>query len=462
MKPFSIGQVVAAAGGQLISGDPDSLLTSIAIDSRKVLPGSLFVPLIGSRVNGHDFIESAIQNGARAVISSQPKPGGLTLPGAWIKVHDTLQALQDIARSRRDSFTGPVVGVTGSVGKTSTKDMVACALSSVWEVMKSAGNMNSQVGLPLSLLELEDRHQAGVFEMGMSEFGEMRILSLLARPDIAVITNIGVSHIEQLGSRENIMREKLSIAAGMKETGILILNGDEPLLAQHRGQLPQKTLFFGQADWCDYRAEEIRSEESGTSFMLKYPGEGSTEVSLSVPGKHNVYNALAALAVAHQCGIDPEIAAAALAHFAGEKMRLQLITCGDIILIDDTYNASPDSMNAALTVLAQLGNVKRRIAVLADMFELGALSYQSHYDLGQAAAAKGIDLLLTVGQRAAWIADGAEASAGKTQCERFSNNQEVLTRLQQLLQSGDAILIKGSRGMHCEEIVAGIRAILNG
>ena len=453
MKPLKIAQIGEATRGRL-TGDPALSVSSVAIDSRQAQPGSLFIPQIGNRVDGHDYIGTAVGNGAVAVVASRPSAENSRL-SAWVQVNDTLQALQDIALFHRNRFPIPLVTVTGSVGKTSTKDMIADVLASSWKVAKTAGNMNSRVGLPLSLLTLDEGDQAGVFELGMSEFGEIAQLSLISRPDIAVITNIGISHIEQLGSQENIMREKLSINAGMNEKGVLVLKGDDPFLAPHKNKLPQRTVFFGMADWCDYRAEEIISDVSGVSFVLKYPA-GRQSVTLPVPGQHNVYNALAAMAVADLCGIDLKLAAGALAKFQGEKMRLQIVECGGIHIIDDTYNASPDSMRAALAVLAELKPARRRIAVLADMFELGSLSQQSHYDLGQTVSALGIDLLITVGERAAGIADGAIAAGGSIIVERFPDNARATARLQELLTEGDAVLAKGSRGMHCEEIIAGI------
>lgn len=455
MKPLSIEQIAHATGGRL-SGDPSLSVSSVVIDSQQAGPASLFVPQIGQRVDAHNYIASAVEHGAVAAVVSRP-PTPLTQLTTWVEVPDTRRALQDIARYHRQRFSFPLITVTGSVGKTSTKDMIAAALASRWQVAKTAGNMNSQVGLPLSLLTLDDGDQAGVFELGMSEFGEITELSLISCPDIAVITNIGISHIEQLGSQENILREKLSVGAGMSADGIMVLKGDDPFLARQRDQLPQKTVFYGMADWCDYRAEEIISDLSGVSFVLVCDNRRQP-VHLPVPGRHNIYNALAALTVADLCGIELDAAAGALANFHGEKMRLQIIDCGGIHIIDDTYNASPDSMRAALAVLADLKPTGRRIAVLADMFELGALSEQSHYNLGKTVAELGIDVLLTVGERAAGIADGAMATGGSTLVERFPNNNEANARLQQLLTPGDAVLVKGSRGMHTEEIVEGIMA----
>lgn len=446
-------QIAAATGGRL-TGDPALTVSSVVIDSKQARPGCLFVPQIGKRVDAHDFIASAAGNGAVAAVVSR-QPADITSLYALVTVDDTLQALKDIALYHRLRFSVPVITVTGSVGKTSTKEMIADALSASWKVAKTAGNMNSQVGLPLSLLTLDEGDQAGIFEVGMSEPGEIAELSRIARPDIAVITNIGISHIEQLGSQDNIMREKLSINSGMSDKGILVLKGDDPFLAPYRDKLPQRTVFYGMADWCDYRAGDIVSDLTGVKFVLHYPG-GRQEVKLSIPGEHNVYNALAALAVADLCGVGLAEAAAGLADFHSEKMRLQITECSGIHIIDDTYNASPDSMRAALAVLADLNPARRRIAVLADMFELGSFSRQSHYDLGLTVASLGIDLLLTVGERAAGIADGVEAAEGTTKTERFSTNGEAIARLQVLIEAGDAVLVKGSRGMHCEEIVAGI------
>jgi len=454
LRTLTMQHIAEATGGRL-TGDPALTVTSIVIDSNQAKPGCLFVPQIGQRVDAHDFIGSAANNGAVAAVISR-EPANIKVFSAWVTVDDTLRALQDIARYYRNRFSVPIITVTGSVGKTSTKDMIADALSVSLQVAKTAGNMNSRVGLPLSLLTMEDGDQAGVFELGMSEFGEIAELSGISLPDIAVITNIGLSHIEQLGSQENIMREKLSINAGMSDNGILVLNGDDPFLAPYRNNLPQRTVFYGMAEWCDYRAGEIVSDLTGVAFNLYYPG-GRQEVHLPVPGQHNVYNALAALAVADLSSVPITDAASALADFHNEKMRLQISECGGIQVIDDTYNASPDSMRAALAVLADCHPEGRRIAVLADMFELGELSQQSHYELGLTVAALGIDLLLTVGERAAGIAAGAESVGGPVKTERFANNGEALARLQVILEPGDAVLVKGSRGMHTEEIVAGIK-----
>ncbi|MCG9969077.1 UDP-N-acetylmuramoyl-tripeptide--D-alanyl-D-alanine ligase [Pelotomaculum terephthalicicum JT] len=455
MKPLSVEQVLHAAGGRLLCGSRDKKFLLVHTDSKKKGNNSLFVPIIGSRVDGHDFIEDAFANGAAGVLTQRHKDD-VVGEGVWIAVDNTRKALQDIACYHRGRFNIPVTAVTGSAGKTSTREMIAAALSAEKCVLKTEGNFNSRVGLPLTILMLEDRHEAGVVEIGMSEFGEIAELSLIAKPDIAVVTNIGISHIEQLGSLENIQREKMSITRGMNNNGIVILNGDDPLLAEYKGKMRHKTFFYGLADWCDYRAECVEHGNNSSSFEFVYP-EGRQRVYVPAAGRHNVYNALAALSAACQNGIELDAAARGLSAFKGEKMRQQLLESGDLHIIDDTYNASPDSMAAALLVLAGMNGVKRRIAVLADMMELGRFAYQSHFDLGVKAAEYGIDVVLTVGTRAAWIAEGIESVRGCTGVEKYADNKGALESLKKMIKSGDAVLVKGSRSMRTEEIVAGIK-----
>lgn len=448
MEPVLIEDLVRWSGGRLLCGNPQDYVASVTINSREVQTGALFVPIVGEKVDAHRFIDSALEAGAAAVLTQkyETAQGG----NAWIRVDDTQRALQDIAAGYRSLFTLPVVGVTGSVGKTSTKEMVAAALSVEKRVMKTAGNYNSQIGLPLTMFQLERGHQAAVIEMGMSQFGEMSKLSAIARPDCAVITNIGLSHIEQLKTQENILTEKLHIMDFFEEQGTLYLNVDDPLLAELMGNLSVRTVGYGINHPSDYQAQQVKSDGERTFFSL-YGPEGVQKMVIPAIGEHHVLNALAAVAVARDLGISLESIQKGLLTYQNAAMRQQIHRLTHFTLIDDSYNSSPDSAKSGLNVLCQVQNTGRKIAVLADMLELGDHSQQAHYQLGELCAQIGVDLLVSVGPRAAAIAQGAERRG--VLAKKCSTNSEAVAFLEKQLQEGDAVLVKGSRGMHTDEIV---------
>ena len=448
MEPVFIEDIVRWSKGRLLCGDPQTKVDSVCINSREVQQGALFVPIIGEKVDAHRFIPSALKSGAAAVLTQEHEEA--QGEGAWIRVEDTVRALQEIAAGYRSRFSLPVVGITGSVGKTSTKEMVAAALSAEKKVMKTAGNFNSQIGLPLTMFGLEQGQDVAVIEMGMSDFGEMSRLSAIARPACAVMTNIGMSHIEQLKTQENIRSEKLHIIDCFPEDGVLYLNVDDPMLEELMGRLPVRTIGYGIDNPCDYRAEKIRCDGESTRFHLTYP-EGEAEIQIPAIGEHHVRNALAAIAVAKGMGLSLSAIQQGLSHYQNAAMRQQIHRLPSLTVIDDSYNASPDSAKSGLSVLAQLQNKGRNIAVLADMLELGEYSVQAHRQLGETAARMGVDLLVSVGERARAIADGA-ASEG-IPVRKCQTNQEAIDYLKGHLQVGDAVLVKGSRGMHTDEIV---------
>ncbi|MCI9272438.1 MAG: UDP-N-acetylmuramoyl-tripeptide--D-alanyl-D-alanine ligase [Clostridiales bacterium] len=448
MQPIMIEDLVRWSGGRLLCGNSKDCVTSVSINSREIAPGSLFVPIVGEKVNAHRFIDSAFKAGAAAVLTQEQDAA--QGDKVWIRVDDTLQALQDIAAAYRGLFTIPVVGITGSVGKTSTKEMVAAALSVEKRVMKTAGNFNSQIGLPLTMFQLEKEHQAAVIEMGMSQFGEMSKLSAIARPDYAILTNIGISHIEQLKTQENIRAEKLHIMDQFGEQGTLYLNVDDPLLAEMMGKLPVRTIGYGIKQDCNYQAKQVESDGERTWFSLQGPN-GARQMVIPAIGEHHVLNALAAIAVATDLGLSPESIQKGLLCYQNAAMRQQIHRMTHFTLIDDSYNASPDSAKSGLSVLAQVQKTGRKIAVLADMLELGDQSEQAHYQLGQLCAQMGVDLLISVGPRAEAIARGAMEQG--VAVEVCASNGEAFAYLKEQLQPGDAILVKGSRGMHTDEIV---------
>lgn len=447
---MTVGDLAEASGGRLLCGSPDSEISSVCTDSREVRPGALFVPIKGEKTDAHRFIGQTLEAGAAAVLTQEHDAS--SGPGAWIRVEDTRAALQKIASAYRSRFAIPLVGITGSVGKTTTKEMVALALSAGLNVMKTEGNFNSQIGLPLTLFRLEPEYEAAVIEMGMSDFGEMARLSEIARPTCAVMTNIGISHIEQLKTQENIRAEKLHIVDHFAPDSVLFLNGDDPLLADLKGKLPCRAVFYGTQPWCDYRAGNILADAGGTRFTLSSGGE-SLEVFLPVPGMHNVLNALAAVAAADFLGVGKERACSALAGYCPPAMRQQVLKANGLTIIDDSYNASPDSMRSSIDVLQSLKGSGKTVAVLADMLELGAFSEQAHFDVGVYAAGAGVDEVVTIGKRAAKIAEGAVSAGLASGCRSFLENGGAAEYLKSSLKAGDAVLVKGSRGMHTDEIV---------
>lgn len=436
-------------------GNPKAGLAHIRTDSRAVKEGDLFVPLKGEKVDGHCFIPQAAANRAGAVLTATADVGAaVTAQTAVILVEDTLLALQDIGRYCRNRRSLPLVGVTGSVGKTTTREMIAMALGAGFRVFSTKGNYNSQVGVPITLSEISASDEIGVIELGMSEPGELTIIARMARIAMAVITNIGDAHIEQLGSRENICREKLTIQDGLMEGGLLFLNGDDPLLCKQRAREGFATFYYGTGPDCDYRAEDIHIENGAPSFTAVH-GEERVAVRLSVMGAHNVLNALAALAVADQAGLSMAAAAKKLTEFHGFLHRQQIFQKGNVTIIDDTYNASPVSMAAALEVLKGItpqGN-GRRIAVLADMLELGEQSEEFHRQMGVCAVENHVDLLVTAGVRAQAIDAAARQARPDLPCRHFDSAAPICNYLKTAVQPGDVLLFKGSNGMRLMDTV---------
>ncbi len=465
MEKMTAGQIACAVGGEILRGDPQTRVLDICIDSRKVKPGDLYVPIIGAHADGHRFIPAAVEAGAAAVFTSE-KPGTSGAHGAvWIAVKDTKAALQALGGYCRERLSIPIVGVTGSVGKTSTRSMIAAALSAGLNTFQTEGNANSQVGVPIMLSRITDGYEAAVIEMGMSEPGEMARIAAIARPNVAVMTNIGISHIEQLGSQANILREKLHITDGMGEDGRLILNGDDPYLhpQTHPGaplveELAQRaaslrTFYYGLEEGNDYRAVDIRTEKDGTAFTLDCE-KGRIPVELRLIGLHHVRNALAALAAADQLGVDLAAAAQALGAFAGVAHRQEILEFPfmGVTVIDDSYNASPDSMRAAIDTLQRMETAGRKVAVLADMWELGPETCTYHRQVGEYLGQTDVSVLVTVGELAREIAAGALAVKPALSWTAFDDRLEAGQWLDEHREEGDLILLKGSNGMKLFEI----------
>ena len=470
MTGITVKELLEATGGNLLLGQEDQHAGHISLDSRKMEGDDLFVPIVGERVDAHLFLCQAIASGAAAVFTSEhhrwedvkasvrQQCGGnreqekKALGAAWIEVPDTKKALQDLGSFCRKRLTLPLVGITGSVGKTTTREMIAEALSAGFLVYKTPGNSNSQVGVPITIAEIPQSAEIGVIELGMSEPGEMERISRVARVDCAVITNIGVAHIEQLGSQEHILEEKLHIQDGMPAEGILFLNGDDPLLASVVPKEGRKRVLYGLGRDCDYRAEDLHLEEGYPVFTAVH-GDRSVRVRLQVMGSHMVSNAMAALAVADTYGLSMEKAALALGQFKGYKGRQQIFQWGGVTVIDDSYNASPVSMKAGLEVLASVKGEGRRIAVLADMKELGLEAVRFHEEIGAYIGEHPLDMVLLLGELASCIGSGMDAARAVTPYIEMDRLAQVEEWLGEHIREGGCILFKGSNSMKLSEAV---------
>lgn len=464
----TIGEILRASGGRLMAGGPDRVIEHIALDSRRMEGADLFVPIIGEKTDGHRYIAGAFENGAEAAFTSEhdeiPEElirwcGASDAHAAriLIRVGDTVKALQDLGLYLRGKLNMPVVGITGSVGKTTTRELVSCALSGGLKVTATEGNSNGQLGVPVTLGRMDPDAQIAVMEMGMSEPGEMARIAAIAKPDIALITNIGVSHIENLGSRENIFKEKLHIADGFTEKNTLIVNGDDDWLCTLKGNTACRLITYGMKPGSDLTAKDIISDGKTTRFTLSFTMDGAPvekEVCLNVPGDHNVMNAMAAVAAAMAAGVDADAAIAALLNFHGFRRRLQWVDAKAVKILDDSYNASPESSMAAARVLAETAGSGRRVMIFADMLELGAVAEGYHRDVCNYVDTLGLDELITIGQLAGkGAAQSRIRTNGRMPVHSFSDNAETIRALPSLLQKGDMVLVKGSNSMHLEEIV---------
>ncbi|MCH7488722.1 MAG: UDP-N-acetylmuramoyl-tripeptide--D-alanyl-D-alanine ligase [Chloroflexi bacterium] len=421
---------------------------SVVIDSRQAGRGDLFVALPGERTDGHEFVLAAVAAGARGVLV-RTAPDDLPDGIAAFVVGDTLAALQRLAAGRRDRRRARVIGVTGSVGKTTTKEITASVLSTRYEVLKNEANYNNEIGLPLTLLELRHRHRRAVLEMGMYALGEIRTLCEIARPDVGVVTNVGPAHLERMGSLEAIAAAKAELPESLPPHGFAVLNADDPLVMAMADRTRARPLSYGTAADADVRASEIESRGlEGVSFRLHWHGE-SARVETKLPGRHSVSNALAAAAVALADGMPLADVAAALGEVQ-PPLRIQVHRLkGGGTLLDDTYNAGPASMAAALDLLAEIPG--RRIAVLGDMLELGPAEREEHLALGRRAA-ETVDVLHTVGELGALIAEAAR-EAGLRETHHWPDKDAAGEALAADLRQDDVVLLKASRALALETLV---------
>lgn len=449
MHKLTLTQIAEATGGIILHGSGDITVESISIDSRKMDANTLFIALKGENFDGHDYIRNAFDAGASAALVSQKIE--LADGRGVVLVDDTLIALGRLSKYYKEQFKIKTVAVTGSVGKTTTKDMLFSVMSQQYNTLKTEGNFNNEIGLPLTAMRLSSSHEAAVFEMGMSAFGEIDYLAQIARPEVAIITNIGMSHIENLGSQEGIYKAKTEICNYFDKNSLLIVNGDDRFLIKAKGFKKFTVVTYGiENKECDYRAYDIENLGiEGTKFRTKIYGR-EYEIHVKTPGVHNVYNALAAIACGVHYNIAPQRIVAGIEDFSLTKMRMAIEKTSELTIINDCYNSSPDSVNAALKVLAT--QKTRRVAILGDILEMGEYAKQAHFKIGQWVYENGVDVLIAVGENSAHIIEGAKA-AGVEETVYFNTTDEACENILDSIQKNDSVLVKASRGMHFEKIV---------
>ncbi len=454
MKSMSLKEIAISVGGDYY-GDDASLtkcVTGVTIDSRKIEEGHLFVPIKGARVDGHDFIPAVMEKGALCTFSEH------VLENAdypYILVKSCKQALKDLAEHYRKALDIKVVGITGSVGKTSTKEMIASVLSQKYNVLKTEGNFNNEIGLPLTIFNIRDEHEVAVLEMGISDFGEMHRLTKMARPDVCVITNIGLCHLENLGDREGVLKAKTEMFDYMQQNAKIILNGDDDKLItvkEVKGVVPE---FFGISGDLDASADNIQSLSlKGTSCKI-YLGDKSFSTIIPIPGHHMVYNALAGALVGQELGLTPDEIKAGIEALVPVSGRNNLIETDSLMIIDDCYNANPISTKASIDVLSLADNHK--VAILGDMFELGENEKELHFGVGEHAAKNNIDLVVCIGALSANTARGAKSKGANVL--HFETKADFLAEAQNVLKKGDAVLVKASNRMAFREIVENLQQL---
>lgn len=448
MKNMTLALAAKACNGRLCGVFHENTeLRHAVIDSRVVEPGDLFVAYKGERVDGHDYIGAAFDRGAACCLA-QRVPEGETRP--ILLVDDVQRALEQIAEAYRTTLSIPLVGITGSVGKTSAKEMIAAVLEQRFRVLKTDKNLNNQIGVPMTISRIEPEHEAAVVEMGISDFGEMRALTRIARPTIGVFTVIGHAHLEFLHDRQGVFRAKTEMLESMPADGVVLVNGDDDLLRDLN--CPQKKLSFGLGENCDFRAEDLTLGEDGCMRCTIVHDGKRIPVTIPAYGQHMIYAALEGAAVGTVLGLSQREIADGIASYETVGRRSAVTETGKITLVDDSYNANPDSVKCGIDSLLDLSG--RRVCILGDMLELGPGEREMHRDVGEYAARKGIDLVLCSGPLAKEIAEGA-GDRGKW----FPSSQDLIAALPELIRKGDSVLVKASRGMHFEQIAEALKCL---
>lgn len=450
MKHMSLQEIASVCGGTYY-GDASLLskeVSGVAIDSRKIEEGYLFIPIKGARVDGHDFISQVMEHGALCTLSEKKQEKA---DFCYILVDSCEQAMKELAAHYRKALGIKVVGITGSVGKTSTKEMIASVLEQKYNVLKTAGNFNNEIGLPLTIFNIREEHEVAILEMGISDFGEMHRLAKMAQPDICVITNIGLCHLENLKTRDGILKAKTEMFDFMQPNARIILNGDDDKLITVGKIKDSVPSFFGLSTEFDAFADNIHSLSlKGVSCTL-HLGDHVIDTIIPIPGNHMVYNALAGALVGLELGLTTKEIKAGIESLTPVSGRNNMIATDSLLIIDDCYNANPVSTCASLDVLATADT--RKVAVLGDMFELGENENELHYNVGTHAAEKKIDLIICIGKLSKYTAAGATEHAGGSQVIHFDTKKDFLEKASTLLQKDDTVLVKASHGMEFTEIV---------
>ena len=452
METITLNQLLQAVDGSLLGDfrDGQAPVARVDTDSRSIHPGSLFIPLVGERFDGHAYIASALEGGAAGCLTARERDS-YRPDKFYVKVASTQKALRDLAAWYKSRFQIPFVAVTGSVGKTTAKDMIAAVLGSRYRVLKTQGNFNNNIGLPLTLLELDRSAEICVLEMGMDKPGEIDYLADIVKPDVGVITNIGDAHIERLGSRENIFRAKCELLPHIQKGGLVVLNGDDPMLASLRGGTAEQAVFCGAGEGLDYRAVQTGGDGVSHIHCRMITPRMDRQVKIPALGAHMIYPSLFAAAVGERFGLTADEIETGILSFVPTRMRMNILHRGDqITILDDTYNANPQAMRAAVSVLAD-APTQWKIAVLGDMFELGPFAPALHAGVGECLGRAKIDCLLAVGELAGHMAQGAR-EAGVPQVYYCADKEKAKDLLLRLIRPNATFLVKASRGMKLEEL----------
>lgn len=452
MERLTISELLFATKGKLVNGNENNSINDIVIDSRKANEENIFVAIVGESLDGHNFMQAAYEKGCKNFIKNQSS--SIKIDGSdinLIEVEDTTIALGDISKYYKEKFNIPYIGVTGSVGKTTTRDMVYSAVSSRFKTLKNQGNLNNHFGVPLTLFNLDKSYECSVIEMGMSGFNEIEYLANIVDPKIGVISNIGLSHVENLGSQEGILKAKMEITSKFGKDNILVVNGDDKFLSTLKNEdydFTIKTFGFNKDN--DIYCESHELTEEDITFVCVINGK-KEEIFIPTVGEHNIYNAMAAILVGMSLDLSMEEIKDGLKNYTATKMRLDIIKNDKMTIINDAYNASPDSMQAALKILGRYK--ERRIAILGDMFEMGELAEYGHRLVGESTI-NNVDVLITIGKDSKFIGDEAESLGfNQDNIHHFETKEDAINKIDNLLKEKDIILVKASRGMKLEKIV---------
>ncbi|MFQ5559209.1 MAG: UDP-N-acetylmuramoyl-tripeptide--D-alanyl-D-alanine ligase [Nitrospinota bacterium] len=470
MPQFTTTDILSATGGRSVLGDGSPCFNEVSTDSRRVLNGSLFVPLKGDNFDGHDYICQSVLKGAQGVLFSsallpekvKPLVEGMTLKPVFIQVKDTLLAYQEMAKYHRCRFSPVVIGVTGSNGKSTTKEMIAAVTGIKYRTLKNQGNFNNHIGLPLTLLQIRKEDEVAVLEMGMSRLGEIRRLCEIALPSIGVVTNVGSAHMGNLGSLEKVAEAKSEIIASLKKGGLAILNADDPHVVSMKKKCGGKVLTFGFSSKADVRCTGIK--ERGNCYDMTFTvGKTRVKARLSCLGVHNVLNALAAVCVGKGLGMKNDEIVRGLESYRALPMRMEALSVGGATVINDAYNANPGSMAAAIKALSEMHSPGKKILVAGDMLELGKFSEKAHKELGKSIARAGFDCFISVGVESGKAAlEAVKGGMAKSNVFQCDVKEEAVQVLGSLMKEGDCVLVKGSRGLKMDEVVSGLLTLRKG